>query len=99
MINIEIKNDAVMTRSGVSKKSGQNYLLREQEAWVFLLGADGKAQPYPTRVLVPLEDNQIPFAQGSYVLDPASLYVGQYGKLVLGRLRLSPSQKATVKAA
>ncbi|MBI2779418.1 MAG: helix-destabilizing protein [Gammaproteobacteria bacterium] len=99
MINIEIKTDQSLTRSGVSKKSGQQYSLREQEGWVFLLAHDGRPHPYPTRILLQLEDNQAPFPVGSYVLDPASFFVGSFGKLTIGRIKLSPAQKNTAKAA
>ncbi len=99
MINIEIKSDQIVTRNGISKRTGQPYLMREQEAWGFICGGDGRVPPYPTRISLQLEDNQPPFPAGNYILDPSSIYVGQYSKLSLGRIRLAPAQKTSVKGA
>lgn len=100
MISIEIKSDQVTSKTGLSKRTGQNYSMREQEAWAFLIGQqDGRQQPFPTRIILTLDDNQIPFSVGSYNLDPASIFVGQFYRLSLGKLKLVPVQNKSVKAA
>jgi len=84
-IRFEIKSTDLRQISGTSTKSGKPYSIREQEAWAFLYGRDGKPQPYPQRVSLSLGDDQQPYEPGLYYLDPSSIYVGDFGKLMLGR--------------
>lgn len=87
MIKIEVKSSDITTKSGVAAKTGKPYTIREQEAWAFLYSAGGP-QPYPSRIVLNLEDDQTAYAAGAYTIDPSSIYVGDFGSLRLGRLRL-----------
>jgi len=82
-ILIEVKSAAVMEKT-VRGKDGREYLIREQTAWADI------GKPYPQEVRISLEKGQEPYPVGQYVMDPACLYVDRYGKLTLGRLKLSP---------
>ncbi len=98
MISIEIKSTNISTRTGMSKRTNQPYTMRSQEGWALLHSSAGP-QPYPTRIELNLEEGQPPFQPGTYMLDPASLYVGQFSKLSLGRLLLSPVSAKSARAA
>lgn len=96
MIKIEVKSTEVRTVQGTSKKTGKPYTIRDQEAYAHTLDKDGKPRPYPERISLQLEDNQPAFEVGSYALSPAAIYVGDFGRLMLGRPVLV---KATVARA
>lgn len=98
MIKIEIESTQVNVKSGQSAKTGKNYSIREQEAWAYLTDSDGKTQKHPTAMKITLEDNQAPFSVGAYVLQSSSIYVADFGRLSIGRVRLAPIA-AAVKAA
>ncbi len=96
MIDIEIESTAVKTKSGTSAKTGKPYSIREQDAWAYLLHPDTKQrQKHPVAIVLTLEDGQEPYAVGSYILHPASIYVGGFGRLSIGRIQLQP--RAAVK--
>lgn len=88
MIKIEIKDATVSTRSG--NKNGRDWSMRSQEAWAHTVNRAGNLNPYPEKLSITLEDDQAPYAPGIYQLMPASLYVGDFGSLRLGRPVLAP---------
>lgn len=98
MIKIEIESPDVSTKSGTSAKSGKPYMIREQEAWAYLATEEGKPQKHPVAMKLTLEDDQAPYPAGAYVLHPSSVYVAQFGRLSVGRVRLTPIAQP-VKAA
>jgi hypothetical protein len=83
MIKIEIKSSEVSSRSGNSK--GRDWHIRSQEAWAHLLERNGSPSPYPQKIQLNLEDDQAPYPVGQYALSDSSLYVGDFGRLQLGR--------------
>lgn len=88
MLKVEIATSLVDTKSGISPKTGKPYAIREQEGWCFFYGRDGKPLPHPQRIRLTLDDQQPPYELGSYQLDPASLYPGKFGQImVAARLR------------
>lgn len=97
MIRIEIKDATVETRSG--NRNGRDWTIRSQTAWAFTVGLDGKPNPYPERVSITLEDGSQGYAPGVYTLSPQSLYVGDFGRLTLGRPVLVPVQQKPAQAA
>lgn len=99
MIKIEIESTDVSIKSGTSAKSGKPYSIREQKAWAYLSGEDGKPQKHPVSMLVILEEDQAPYPVGVYVLHPSSLYVAQFGRLSVGKVRLTPIAQAMKSAA
>ena len=98
MIKIEVKSAEVTTKSGIAAKTGKPYSIREQEAWAFLCSVTGP-QPYPSRTVLNLEDDQPPYPPGQYTIDASSIYVGDFGSLRLGRLRLKALAPAAARAA
>lgn len=84
-LRIEVKSDAVETRSGTSK-NGKPYSIRSQTAYAYTYEQNGNPKPFPERISLNLEDNQQAYPVGNYALDlEKSIYVGDFGRLSLGR--------------
>lgn len=98
MIRIEVKTTEVQTRNG-TRQNGTPWSIRSQEAYAYTLDSNGKQRPYPERISLQLDDNQLPFPIGTYELSPASIYVGDFGRLMMGRPQLSPVAASAAKAA
>ena len=92
MIRIEVVNTSVDERSG--NKNGKNWVIREQAAYAHLLDDQGKPMKYPVACTLPLEKDAPPYQAGFYTLDARSIYVGDFRRLELGRVRLLPERKA-----
>jgi Helix-destabilising protein len=86
LIKVEIKPSQALadTRSGTSKTTGKPYTISEQSAYIFL-GGD-----YPELFKITLETGQEPYPVGFYSLHETSLYIGQFNKLAVGRVKLIP---------
>jgi len=97
MIRIEVVGTSVDERSG--NKNGKNWLIREQEAYAHLLDDQGKPRKYPVACSIPLEKDAAPYQPGFYTLDLRSIYVGDFRRLELGRVKLVPEAGAARKAA
>lgn len=97
MLKITIISTAVHTKSGIGK-NGLPYEIREQAAWIHLVGEDGKAHPYPTGMMLMLEKQNPPYAIGDYILHPSSIQSGRFGSLQIKPL-LVPHQQAVKVAA
>jgi hypothetical protein len=78
-MKIEIKSADVNVKSGVSKKNGKPYTIREQVGY---LHQEGEA--YPVRCVLALEDQQESYAPGVYET-ANELYVGDFGRLAVSR--------------
>lgn len=79
MLKVEITSTAVDQRSGTSKKTGQPWEIRTQEAYIHKQG-----QPYPEKVVLTLQDNQLAHQIGVYTLDLNQCFkVGDYGRIAL----------------
>lgn len=74
---IEIVSTQVRTRSGVSKRTGQQYSISEQAAYLH------SGQPYPTQISLTLENGQAPYNVGNYDLHPSSYYADRYGNIAI----------------
>ena len=98
MVKVEVVTSVFDMKSGTSARTGKPYSIREQEAWAYLVGADGKPHPHPQKIKITLGDDQQPYQPGNYILSPASLYVDKYGQLSI-RASLSPSIAAAAKVA
>lgn len=87
MIKVEIKpsQSAVTTRSGTSK-AGNPYSLNEQMCYVHL------GNEYPVLVKLTLDDGQPAYQPGLYTVSLNSFKVGQFGSLMIDRLRLQPAK-------
>lgn len=95
MIKIEIKSSEVQVRSGTNKNGP--WKITAQEAWAHLLERNGSPSPYPQKISLNLEEGTAPYPVGIYGLADQSLYVGDFGRLMLGRPILV--QAAKVQAA
>lgn len=104
MIKIEIKS-LELRQVPFTYKNGQNAgkpgVMYKQEAWATTFGPDENPQPYPQRISVDIdvERDQKPWPVGEYALAPSTIYVGKYGDLQLGRVRLIPLVAGIKKAA
>ena len=84
MIQIEVQHEAVCTRTIRSQRG--DFQIHEQAAWAFLFDAEGRRDPYPTRITLRLEQGQSGYSPGTYYLAPQSVYVkDRFGNLALGR--------------
>jgi helix-destabilizing protein len=88
MIRIEIVSSTFDERSG--SKNGKNWVIREQAAYAHLLDEHGKALKYPVACSIPLDKDTGAYQPGFYTLDPRSIYVGDFRRLELGRVKLIP---------
>lgn len=77
-IMIEITDTTVQNRSGTSGRTGKNYSINEQTAYVHKPG-----QTYPEKIKINLENGQAPYAQGNYNLAPGSFYIDKFGSLAV----------------
>lgn len=90
-MKIEVKSAEVGTKSGVSRKNGKPYSIREQVAWLH-----NASDPYPQRCVLQLEDDQQPYGPGMYET-AEELRVGSFGRLEVSRsMKLLPSQARRV---
>jgi len=92
MIRIEVVSAAVDERSG--NKNGKNWVIREQSAYAHLLDEHSKPMKYPVACSIPLEKDAAPYQPGFYTLDMRSVYVGDFRRLELGRVRLVPEKRS-----
>jgi len=87
MLKVQVETTVFDLKQGTSAKTGKPYSIREQEAWMFGYGRDGKPQPHPQKIKLTLDDDQNPYEVGTYQIDPASLYVDRFGQVAI-RVRL-----------
>ena len=97
MLKVQVETTMFDLKQGTSAKTGKPYSIREQEAWMFGYGRDGKPQPHPQKIKLTLDDDQQPYETGTYQIDPASLYVDRFGQVAI-RVRLRQIAQAA-KAA
>ena len=90
-IKLEIKSTKRFNNSGVSKRTGKDYSIDSQQAY---LHVENKA--YPVECSVNLEPNQDVYPIGYYDLTDDSIYVDRFNNLTLAP-KLTPL--ANVKAA
>lgn len=93
MLRVMIESEEVKEKSGTSPRTGKPYRIREQGAYIYLIGKDGKENRFPAQMRVSLEDDQAPYKQGEYTLALSSLYVGRFDSLVVGRVDLIPKSQ------
>ncbi len=78
-INVEITDAAVNTRGGKTR-NGDDWSIREQQAWLHLLG-----KRYPQEFVMQLRDQDSPYHPGLYKLLMSSITIGKFGKLEFHR--------------
>ncbi|MCV2216862.1 G5P family DNA-binding protein [Thauera sp. Sel9] len=98
MIKVEISDETVHVKQGISGRTQKPYMIREQEGWGFFYAVDGRPHPHPQRVRLTLEDEQAPYPKGLYVLAPESLFVDRWGQVSI-RAKLRPAAVKSVQQA
>jgi len=63
---------------------------RAQMQFVEQVAAIDVGEEFPRPFKLTLEADQKPYPPGQYMVDPASLVVGKYDRIELGRLKLLP---------
>ena len=89
MIKVEITDEQFELKQGTSSKTGKPYAIREQDAWGYFYGPDGKPHPHPMRIRITLGDQQEPYKRGLYQISPASFYPDRFGQVTC-RVQLVP---------
>uniref|UniRef100_A0AAU8B5L8 DNA-Binding protein G5P n=1 Tax=Dulem virus 52 TaxID=3145763 RepID=A0AAU8B5L8_9VIRU len=74
-------------RSGVSQKTGKDWFIRTQEAYIDLGGQ------FPVMVKIPLQKDQVPYGVGFYVVHPSSFKISGYADLQVGDIVLVPYEE------
>ena len=98
MIKIEVVSTLFDEKSGTGK-NGKPYVIREQGAYAHVLDEQGKPGKYPVACKLALEGDQPPYQPGFYTFDGRAVFVGDFGRLSLGRVKLTPLASSQAKAA
>jgi len=98
MLRVIVETSDVNEKKGTSAKSGKPYRIREQEVYVYLVDSHGVEKKFPSAMRVGLDDAP-PYSPGEYLLSPDCLYVGDFGRLVVGRITLKPRAAQGMKSA
>ncbi|MDH3001575.1 DNA-binding protein [Chelonobacter oris] len=78
------ESSKVEERSGVSQKTGKNWIIRTQEAYINLGGQ------FPVQIKLRLQGEQLPYLAGFYYVHPQSFKVNAYHDLQVGDIVLIP---------
>ena len=90
---IKIESSKLITKSGVSQKTGKPYEIREQSALMFKSG-----ESYPDKIKISLRDGQAAYAPGDYTLDDSSFYPSRFGGIEVSPVLVAysaPAKQAT----
>jgi hypothetical protein len=99
MIKIEVSSDKVHDRVVRRKSDGREFAMREQDAYAYTVDRNGQPDKHPTKIVLNLERDQPGYATGFYTILPESLYVGKFGQLEIGKLKLKALAANTSKQA
>ena len=97
MLRVIVESSEVFEKSGIAARSSKPYRIREQEAYVYLVDGHGVEKKFPAAFRLSL-DQAPPYAPGEYLLSPESFLVGDYGRLMVGRVTLK-ARAAPAKVA
>lgn len=89
-IVIEVENAQIVTRAGVSDRTGKPYSIREQQALMFREG-----ERYPLRIKVILDEGMSAYPPGRYTFSDLSYDVSRYGAPTLRPILLPLKQSAS----
>jgi hypothetical protein len=90
-VRIEVTEANIEHRQ--TTKNGKTYDFFTQTAYVFLPDSLGKPSKYPQRIEIGHDKDSPAYQPGFYTLDPRSFFVGDFNKLSVGRMKLSPLPK------
>lgn len=92
MIVIEVEKPEVQERKGV-RDNGQPWKIRNQVVYAHLLDVDsGQLKRYPTEVKLRLQDDQLPYAPGFYMLSPTSIFSDRYDAMAIDAHLVTPDE-------
>lgn len=92
MIKIQITSSDIREMKGIGKTSNKPYHMRFQTGYAFTVDANGVVSEFPDKFEITLEDGQVPYARGTYQLQPSAVFVNRDGRLeVRPRLAAVPS--------
>lgn len=94
MLKIMIKDPAITTNAGTSRRTGRGYSIRSQTGWVEL---PGKA--FPVEVRITLGDEQPAFGVGDYTIAAGAFYVDRFGELKIDLAKMNKVSVGNVGAA
>lgn len=77
MFRINVTSTEVDTKSGIAKRTGNPYSIREQVAIVDLPNGERR------RVRMGLENDEPPMAVGQYEPKPSAFYIGDFDSLAV----------------
>lgn len=86
---IEITSPAVEERHG--NKNGRDWSMRTQSGYAYTLDQNGGPKAYPELIKIDLAKEQPAYQPGKYLVADGSFFVGDFGKLSIGRLVLAPA--------
>ena len=90
MIKIQVTTPDIREMKGIGKTSGKPYHMRIQTAHAFTVDPQtGAVAEFTDKFEIALEENQVPYARGTYSLSPSAVYVSRDGRMEV-RPRLVP---------
>ena len=97
-LKIEFREGGVRSRSG--NKNGKDWTIHEQEGWITRKQPNGELSPYPEKVVFLIDSPEKHYEFGEFDLDvEASVYIGDFSALRLGRPVLRKVEHKGLKAA
>jgi len=90
-VMIEIESTEVAMKQGKAAKTGNDYCIRTQGAYLKL-----PHFKYPQALKITLPDDVPSYPVGTYTLDTESFWINEFKELKLGRVRLKPVTTSTV---
>jgi len=89
MIKVTITTADIREMKGIGKTSGKPYHMRFQTGHAFTVSPDGTVVEFPDKFEITLEDGQLPYPRGNYMLSPSAVFVNRDGRMDV-RPRLVP---------
>lgn len=89
MIKIIITSADFREMKGIGKTSGKPYHMRFQTGHAYTVAPDGTVAEFPDKFEITLEDDQVPYPRGHYMLSPSAVFVNRDGRMDV-RPRLVP---------
>jgi len=100
MNRVIVDSAEVVDRSGKKKVSGERWTSRQQVAWIYYHTKEAGEDPFPTKLVLRLDEHQRPYPVGEYFLAPWVLARGDFDGLRIGwDVDLVPAVSAAKQAA
>lgn len=88
MIQVSVHSAALREQPYNDKKTGERKVLHFQTLWLHLIGRNGEAEPYPTKLEVIADVDQrngmpTAYQPGKYSLHPSAIYIDRDNRLAV----------------